>query len=313
MIKKYIGVVLVFAFSCLDAMDGKTFNTTELKRNDKKSSKKNNKIISRFLQLLTPNTTTAPITIDQVFSPGSGFYGGDCYEFNIAAKLVIDNDCKMCLSELLDMYKKKHVFLTCRSQANGKTIIHHIFDNINKDNYAQLFKDTYRILNFHNVLAKTVDKNGQLPQVPQGKLDVLEVNTLNQLLSKYDEKDIIPASLFSYYLKYKKFKEAQQIVESYDPQQSTFLKDKDLESERNYVHFIVYLMARDSFLSYLDIMSSLLKIYPELADAKDVDGGLPLDCLNEDLEHKDRLTEDQIEVLIHALKKKFSLLSFFKK
>lgn len=313
MFKKYLGIICSLFVGLVQSME---FNTVELKKSDKKSSKKNNEVIkneimkdndflSTYIQSVYSNELVKS-QLNDFFEEGSGFNGGDCDGFKKVTQ-IIGSDCKLCLHEMLNVYNKSEVFLSCRSAKTKETIVHHLFKNVKDDTYVQFFKDTYRILHLHNVLARAVNKDGKLPEVPKDALDPLEVEAFNNLLLKYEEKDIIPSSLLGYYLKKKMFKEAHEIIDAYDPKRSDFLTNVDTVAERTYAHFIVYLMRRETFDKYLDILIAVLKFYPDLVEKKDVDGGFPLDCLDEDTLHDERLTEDQIEILKKVLSKKFDL------
>lgn len=303
MVKHYL-VITIFLFVC--PVKGMSSN----------SLKKSAKTESRYLKLFNDKEFSKS-SIERFFSKYSGFYGGDCYNFNLAVKLVLDRDCKRCLHELLDIYDTSEAFLTCRSHANKKTIIHHLFENVTNDDYAQCFKDTHRILTFHNSLAKTVDKDGNLPRVPQNVLAPLETEMLNNLLVQYYKPDIVPKSLLAYFLAHKKVKEAQEIVSSYDPKKQSFLGDVfDTKTYMTYMHIIVSHMQRDNFVIYIDVLSALCALYPKLAYQTDKTGLTPLGYLNSQILSQP-VTDDQMKclkkLLDKASEKKFSLWTLFKK
>lgn len=280
------------------------------------SSGKLQKIMeSRYLKFLN-NPEFSKEGITRFFSQYKGFYGGDCYMFNVAVKLILDKDCKNCLSELLDKYEKSDEFLVCRSTTSKKTVLHHLFEHVDTKNFEKSLKDCHRIITLHNSLVKAVDSTEKVPEVPETCLPKFEKAIFESVLKNYDKKDFVSSSLLAYYLNNKKYTEIETLLNDYDKEKSEYIKMSKFDGGKTYLHLIVSLITKENYLMYYGILAKILELYPDLKDETDDNDQLPLYYINYQKSEEHCLTDDQITCLKNLFtqelpKKRMSLFGAF--
>jgi hypothetical protein len=304
-VQKYVLLGGLLAFGTSMSMDNQ--KKSELKHEFKKDKKS----MSRYLKFVGLEGATSS-AIHNFFSKPKGLYGGACFPYNVAVKLLIDGDCKQCFGELLNEYDVEDSFLMCRSEANGKTILHHICDLIDENTFINYFQYIYAILSLHPSLVKTVDNQGKLPQVSGNQLGDFERDLLSNFMINYDAKNIVPRSLVLYCLGSKKFKEIEWIFKEYNLKKSVFFNEySDVKTQDTYAHFIVQRMTRDNFMVYDSVLCEILQHSSSIAQRKNKNGQMPFDCINKDLLDEQKLTDDQISVLKKRLDEAFYSKNIF--
>lgn len=303
----YLGLVFLCFFSALTGMQPAQFN----KKKD-----------CKYLTLMgLQNKSTSDL--HRYFSKTKGgFFGSDCYTFNLGVRLITDGDCKQCFGDMLAHYDGGDDFLLCKSESNNKTILHYLMNYINTNNFTEFFDYIHTIINKHPTLLKCVDGKGRLAKAMNPTLSVLELEMLNNLMENPHKMYIVPKSLFLIHLFKKEFKKAQDILERYDIENNKFLSDEiNSQTKHTCAHFIVSLMDKSSFIIYYFILSRLISCDPDLSRKKDDFGLTPLQYVNtQKISEDQRLSNDQIKTLEDLLnvdsvmKKKTSLFSsIFKK
>ena len=235
----------------------------------------------------------------QYFSENRGLFGGDCYVFNVAIKLVLDRDFTS-LRQLLDVYNRASFeFLGCRSESNGKTVLHHVIEQMRPETALDSFECVQRLLNFHSMLVKNVDKDKKKPfeYAPFPK-ENLEYCVMQELAEHHDNPHVLDKYRIIFWLKHGPYKNILDFMNSYDEKKYTSALDSEINPFNGFTlaHYIAYSMNKDNFLKSYLVVVFLLQKYPKLKTQKNRDNQdlcKLLEAHNGTLPERQQLTNDQ--------------------
>lgn len=239
-------------------------------------------------------------TISNLFNKNEGNLGV-CAKFNLAVMFIIQKD-HTSLDIVFDGYEKSKAFLECTSDKNKKTILHHLMENIDKDNFVKFMNYTYRVLNWHPDLKTKADQDGNIPfwYLLQNELGTTENILMKNLMSNYGQFMILPKSRTLAFVEYNDYKSIQEELKNYNPKKDNFLLDfVNKDAQQTLAHCIVMRMDKNNFDDNFCILKTLITYHPELANKVDANARVPLNYMNNRFENQ--LTGEQMQKIMKLL------------